>query len=380
VAAIISEVQAPSAKCNQVAAIQVAMVGPSSRTWLGGQEVQLASLIRCWTEDPGVQIVVVPNNPELPHPLGRAELVPVLRTLVRFPIYLKSLWRAAGRADIVHAFSASHSSFLLAPLPACLIGRWRGKQTLVHYHSCRAREHLQDSALARWLLRHTDSIVVPSTYLAEVFQQFGLGVTVVPNVVDVTQFPYRPRIPLHPWLLCTRNLDAYCGVDDVVRAFRHIKAAIPAARLCLVGKGREEPFIRRLIAELHLEDVELAGAIPRNQIHEFYAKSDIFINASRTDNAPVSILEAFASGLPVASSAAGGISHMLTHEVTGLLSEVGDPEGLANNVLRLLHDPTLARELARNAHVAAKQCSWATVRTRWLEVYEGLRQMESDES
>jgi glycosyltransferase involved in cell wall biosynthesis len=356
--------------------VRVVLVGPSLRTWLGGQEVQLDSLARNWVEDVSVQILLVPNNPKLPGAIAGAERIPLLRTLLRFPLYLESVWRAAKQADIVHAFSASHSSFLLAPLPACLVGRWLGKKTLVHYHSCRAREHLQDSALARWMLRHIDAIVVPSTYLADVFQQFGVHVTVVQNVIDLTQFPYRPRVPLRPLLLCTRNFDDYCGVDDVVRAFRRIKSAIPAARLCLVGKGKQEQFIRRLIAELSLEDVELAGAIPRERIHKVYANADIFINASRGDNMPVSILEAFASGLPVASSAAGGIPHMLTHEVTGLLSEVGDYESLANNVLRFLQHPTSAHAWAQNAYESAKHCSWTAVRTRWLEVYESLQRDE----
>jgi len=376
-AAIVSEVQASgSSTVRGTSPVQVVLVGPSLRTWLGGQEVQLDLLSRNWAGDVSVQILLVPNNPKLPGAMAWAERIPLLRTLLRFPVYLESIWRAAKQAEIVHAFSASHSSFLLAPLPACLLGCWLGKKTVIHYHSRRALEHLQDSALARWMLRHIDAIVVPSTYLAGVFQQFGMRATVVPNVVDLTQFPYRPRVPLRPLLLCTRNFDNYCGVDNVVRAFRGIKSAIPAARLSLVGKGKGEQFIRRLIAALRLEDVEFAGAIPRERIHEAYANADIFINASRGDNMPVSILEAFASGLPVASSAAGGIPHMLTHEVNGLLSEVDDYEGLANNVLRLLQDPTLAHALAQNAHESAKKCSWTAVRTRWLEIYESLQRYE----
>jgi glycosyltransferase involved in cell wall biosynthesis len=373
-AATVSEVKAPGlSSVRGNSPVRIVLIGPSLRTWLGGQEVQLDALARNWAGDVSVQILLVPNNPKLPGAIAWVERIPLLRTLLRCPLYLESIWRAAKQADIVHAFSASHSSFLLAPLPAILVGRWLGKQTVVHYHSRRAREHLQDSALARWILRHIDAIVVPSTYLADVFREFGMRTTVVPNVVDLAQFSYRPRISLRPLLLCTRNFDDYCGVDDVVRAFRRIKSAIPAARLCLVGKGKQEPFIRRLVAELCLEDVEFAGAILPHQIHGVYANADIFINASRGDNMPVSILEAFASGLPVASSAAGGIPHMLSHEITGLLSEVGDYESLANNVLRFLQDPTLAHALAQNAHEGAKQCSWAAVRTRWLDVYESLQ-------
>jgi len=65
-------------------------------------------------------------------------------------------------------------------------------------------------------------------------------------------------------------------------------------------------------------------------------QSDIFINASRNDNAPVSILEAFASGLPVITTAAGGVPEIVEQEVTGLPSEVGDWQGLAENLVRLL--------------------------------------------
>jgi len=369
-----SEVQAPGrGPVSQTSPVRIALIGPSLRTWLGGQEVQLDSLARCWAEDASVTILLVPNNPQLPPALAWAEHIPCLRTLLRSPLYLKSVWRASKQADIVHTFSASHSSFLVAPLPACLVGHWLRKKTLVHYHSCRAAEHLRDSALARWILRRVGAIVVPSGYLADAFRRFGLHATVIQNVVDLTQFSYRPRVPLRPLLLCTRNFDNYCGVDDVVRAFRQIKSETAAARLCLVGEGKEEKSIRQLAGQLLLKDVEFAGAIPRTRIAELYAKADIFINASRADNMPVSILEAFASGMPVASSAAGGIPHMLTHEVTGLLSPVGDPEGLANNVLRLLRNPTLARELACHAHETAKRCSWTAVRTLWLDFYDKLR-------
>jgi len=148
-AAIVSEVQASgSSTVRGTSPVQVVLVGPSLRTWLGGQEVQLDLLSRNWAGDVSVQILLVPNNPKLPGAMAWAERIPLLRTLLRFPVYLESIWRAAKQAEIVHAFSASHSSFLLAPLPACLLGCWLGKKTVIHYHSRRALEHLQDSALA----------------------------------------------------------------------------------------------------------------------------------------------------------------------------------------------------------------------------------------
>jgi L-malate glycosyltransferase len=199
----------PETKChhsyggNRIPPLRVVLIGPSLRTLLGGQEVQLDLLYREWSGDVSVQVSLVFNNPELSKGLRWVEHIRCLRTLARFPFYVASLWYATKHADIVHVFSASHSSFLLAPLPACVVARLLGKKILIHYHSRRAREHLTDSALARLVLQRTDSVVVPSTYLADAFRQFGVGVTIVPNTVDLVQFSYRPRIPLRPLLLCT---------------------------------------------------------------------------------------------------------------------------------------------------------------------------------
>jgi hypothetical protein len=166
---------------KRISPLRVVLVGPSLRTLFGGQEVQLDLLYRGWSGDVSVQVSLVFNNPELSKGLRWVERVPCLRTLIRFPFYVASLWEATKHADIVHVFSASHSSFLLAPLPACTVARLLRRKTLIHYHSRRAREHLTDSALARFVMQRIDSVVVPSIYLADVFRQFGVGVTIVPN-------------------------------------------------------------------------------------------------------------------------------------------------------------------------------------------------------
>src|SRR5580692_2961279 len=63
-----------------------------------------------------------------------------------------------------------------------------------------------------------------------------------------------------------------------------------------------------------------AGRVSQEQIGAFYDRADIFINASIVDNMPVSVLEAFVAGLPVVSTAPGGIRYIVEHERTGLLS------------------------------------------------------------
>jgi glycosyltransferase involved in cell wall biosynthesis len=315
----------------------------------------------------------MPIDPPLPRPFAWLERIPFLRTLIREPIYLVSLLRGFRDAEIAHIFSASYWSFLVAPLPAWLIARLRGAKTVIHYHSGEARDHLRRFRGVRPVLEDADRLVVPSRYLASVFREFGLQAQVVPNIVDLRQFGFRERKPLRPRLVCTRGFHRYYCLDMVVRAFADIQLAFPDAKLVLVGKGPLEPQIRKLVQELNLSGVDFAGAVPHHEISRFYDAADIFINASSLDNMPVSILEAFASGTPVVTTAPEGMSYLVEHERTGLLSEPGEVAALAANVLRLLRSPELASRLAINACEHVKRYSWETVRQQWLEIYRSLQ-------
>ena len=84
---------------------------------------------------------------------------------------------------------------------------------------------------------------------------------------------------------------------------------------------------------------------------------------------PVSILEAFAAGTPVISTAPEGMRYLIDNERTGLLSEPGDAVSLARNVNRVLKDPDLAVRLAINAREEVRRYSWEVVRKQWLDLY-----------
>jgi glycosyltransferase involved in cell wall biosynthesis len=352
---------------------RVAIVAPSLR-YVGGQSVQADLLVKGWHDDPAVEAGLISIDPPMPAGLRWVERMPGLRTIVRQPFYVRNLWKGMEHADIVHIFSASYWSFLIAPVPAWLLARLRRKKTLMHYHSGEARDHLQRFRTARPVLARVDKLVVPSGYLAEVFREFKLEAEVVPNIIDFSQFRFRMRDPVRPHVLCTRGFHPYYAVDVVVRAFAEVQQRYPEARLDLVGNGPSEEQIRSLVSDLKLKGVYFTGVASREDIGRYYDQADIFINASRLDNMPVSILEAFAAGTPVVSTAPEGMSYVVEDGSTGLLSEVGDAYALARNVIRLLEDPALACRLASTAYERSKAYNWDLVREQWLEVYESLHQ------
>ena len=215
----------------------------------------------------------------------------IVRTIVTQLWYWPLLFRELRRADVVHAFSASYTSFLLAPLPAVIVAKLLGKPVILNYHSGEAPDHLRRSAIARFVMRHVvDANVVPSTFLRDVLASFDIDAEVVPNTIDLRQFAYRSRNPLRPRLLCTRNFEPLYNVSCVLRAFARIQARYPDATLTLVGSGSREARASRREAALQLDNVTFAGRVAPSDIQRYYAGADIYIQAPSIDNMPLSVL------------------------------------------------------------------------------------------
>jgi glycosyltransferase involved in cell wall biosynthesis len=322
------------------------MVGPSLDI-LGGQAVQADRLRTALGARAGIIPRFVPVNPRLPGPLARLQRIKFVRTAVTEVAYLWRLLTELPDADVVHIYSASYWSFLIAPAPAMVLSRLFGKRVLLNYHSGEAADHL-----ARWgwhavpLLHLADRIVVQSPYLQSVFAGHGLAATVIPNALDARGFRFRVRNPPAPRLLTNRNHEVHYGVATVLRAFAAIQHRIPDASLIVVGSGSETGRLRALADELGLRNVEWAGSVPIAEMPAMYDRADVFLNGSEIDNMPLSILEAYAAGLPVVSTAAGGIPMLVEDGVSGLLVPVGNAPALAQAALRVITEPGLAATLS----------------------------------
>lgn len=350
--------------------LRVAIVAASLRI-LGGQAVQAQRMLEGWRRDPCIDAWLVPINPVPPRPLDSLLRVKYARTAVTQLSYWPLLARELRRADVVHVFSASYSSFLLAPLPAILIAKLVGRPVVLNYHSGEAPDHLRRSALARHVMRRwVDLNVVPSTFLCDVLGSFDIPARTVPNTIDLHQFAYRVRDPLRPRLLSTRNFEPIYNVTCLLRAFARIQARHPDATLTLVGTGSQDAALQGLARQLDLRNVTFAGRVPPSDINRYYADADVYVQTPSIDNMPLSVLEAFASGLPVVSTGVGGVPAILTHGVHGLLAPDGDEEAVAAHVTALLESPAYARQLAAAARQTCAAYEWPVAREGWLEVYE----------
>ena len=351
--------------------LAVAIVAPSLEI-LGGQAVQAQRLLDAWKNDRDIAAWLVPINPAGPRWLRGAMRVKYLRTVLTQLMYYPLLARELRRADVVHVFSASYFSFLLAPLPAVLVAKLCGRPVLMNYRSGEAPDHLKQSRIARATLQLVDVNVVPSRFLQDVFAAFGIASRIIPNIVDRTRFAFRERNPLRPRLVSTRNFEPLYNVACTLRAFARVQQRHPDASLTLVGAGSQEAALRALTDELKLQHVTFAGRVAPDEIWRAYADADIYVQTPDIDNMPSSILEAYSSGLAVVSTDAGGVPAILTDGVHGLLSPLNDDAHVAANICRLLGDADLARQVVRAGADVADGLAWPRVRGQWLTVYRAL--------
>ena len=352
--------------------LRIAIVAASLRI-IGGQAVQAERLLEAWKGDAEVDAWLVPINPVPARPFDALLSVKYVRTVITQIWYWPLLVRALWRADVVHVFSASYSSFLLSSLPAIVVARLLGLPVILNYHSGEAPDHLRRSALARWIMRDwVDLNVVPSAFLRDVLASFAIPARTVTNTMDARQFAYRVRDPLRPRILSTRNFEPIYNVAAVLRAFARIQAHRADATLTLVGSGSQEHALRALSTELGLRHVTFAGQVPPSGMSRRYAEADIYVQTPAVDNMPLSVLEAFASGLPVVSTEVGGIPAILTHGIHGLLAPADDDEAVAAHVMALLESPAHATRLAAAAHDTCAAYEWPVAREGWLAAYRSV--------
>jgi glycosyltransferase involved in cell wall biosynthesis len=341
----------------------------------GGQAIQAARLLAHFQKDPSLQIGFLPVNPRLPGPLRVLQKVKYLRTMVTSLWYGATLLAQAPRYDVLHIFSASYFSFVLAPTPALLAARLYGRKAILNYHSGEAEDHLARWRTAVRTVRLAHRIVTPSEYLVDVFRNFGLTARAIYNIVDTGQFRFRDRPSPRPIFLSNRALEPMYNVTCVLRAFALIQQRYPEASLTVAGQGSQRPALEQLARDLGLRNITFTGQVPPEAMPGLYDAADIFLNAPNIDNMPLSIIESYAAGVPVVTTDAGGISYVVADGETGLVVAKNDHQAMARRAIHLLENPSMALALARRACAECRKYDWEAVGRQWIDLYRELAQV-----
>jgi L-malate glycosyltransferase len=370
-----SPANAPATQTESVASIlsgvRVLLVAPSLAI-LGGQAVQADLLLRNLRAE-GVSADLLPINPVPWWPLNYLTRIKYVRTLVVSFFYVASLLLKVWRYDVIHIFSASYFSFILAPTPALLIATLYRKKKILNYRSGEAEDHFTRwGKSVFWIIRLADKIMVPSGYLVDVFGKFGFRAESIFNISDFGAFQYRERRVVTPHILVARNLEPLYDIETSIRAFAAIKSKYSAATLTITGYGSDEQRLKLLVRDLNIQDVTFTGRVERTKMPELFQQADVFLNSSVIDNMPVAIIEAFYAGLPVVTTDAGGIPYIVHDRASGLLAPKRDVNALAKALREAIDSAALRQKIVDGGRAFAQDCSWQRVKWQWAKAYREL--------
>ena len=354
--------------------LRVCIVSPCPPP-LGGMAIQATKLRGC-IEKKSHTVAMVRTNTIFPKRVSWVVRLPVIRTLFNTFFFLRNLNKQLRRTDIVYFLTGFIDFFFWITIPGIVLVKIHNKKLVLN-----ARGGGAGIFFRRWkyivlpFIRMADKITTPSDFLKDVFQQFfAIEPEVVPNIADFDQFKYKKRVEFRPNFIVTRSLEEIYNVECVIKAFKQIHSSVPASRLYILGDGNLRKSLEEKVEDWGLSGaVSFHGVVPHNKIQHYYGKNDIFLNASNVDNLPGTILEAFACGLPVISTNAGGIPYMVDNNRTGLLVEKNDHNALAEKALYILENQDEALILVENARKECEKYSEEVVRKVMLRIFSDLK-------
>lgn len=139
------------------------------------------------------------------------------------------------------------------------------------------------------------------------------------------------------------------GYDVLIKGFESVLEHCSEVALIIAGQGPDHDALIRQVKSAGLEDkIFLPGMI--NDINHLLCQGDIYVNSSRWEGLPISLIEAMAHHMCILATNVSGNVEVIKHMQTGICIAPDDPEALANALLQLIKDVGLRHRLAKNAY------------------------------
>ena len=301
------------------------------------------------------------------NPLARLLMVPFLM------VHTLAVARHAADCDIIHA---NWTLSAAAAWASAWLHRRKWVVTVQGSDIFQAPKIGLVRQITRAALRRTTRVIALSRSLAAATAALDVPaehITVVPNGVNLANFPHQPESTREPVILYVGSLIARKAPNVLIDAMPEILARCPQHRLVLIGEGEERTALEAQIARLGLaEQVRLIGTQTQQQVGEWMRQAQVFVLPSYEEGQGVVLVEALASGTPCVGSTAGGIPDVVTEDV-GRVVAPGDTGALAKAILDVIGNPTRWQELSVGARRRAETTyDWDLIARQLMKIYQSV--------
>ena len=259
-----------------------------------------------------------------------------------------------------------------------LLARWRRLKYIPILHGGNLPNRFKKHPLlSRLYLKNAAAIVSPSGYLKEaVEKKFKLSADVIPNFIDLSNYPSIKKKMDTPRLLWVRSFHEIYNPTLAIKILRGLKdKGFEDVTLCMIGPDKDGSLqqVIELAKKMKVEDaIEITGRLSKGDWINKSAKYNIFINTTNFDNTPVSVMEAMSLGFPVITTKVGGIPFLFIDEKEGIMVEPDNASAFISKIKWLFENKENAALISKNAREKATQWDWAIVEKQWISLVEKI--------
>jgi glycosyltransferase involved in cell wall biosynthesis len=229
-----------------------------------------------------------------------------------------------------------------------------------------------------WGFAQTDRVVVSAHGYADLLVRRGVParkLRYLPWGLPLETLPFRggPRDAASaPVIGFTGRIEPRKGQLDLIEAFARLRRTVPAARLELVGPVADDEYAARV--GLAIEKRRLVGAVTLTgevrDVRPYLRRWDLFVSLSSDEGQGMAVLEAMATGVPVAARSVAGISDFLVVGKTGFGISGKAPAAAASAMQSVLSNPARSSAVVRNARrLVERKYSWAKTVAAFERLY-----------
>ncbi len=290
--------------------------------------------------------------------------------IMAFPFLLKLTKQ--NKYDLIHCHFIIPTGIL-----AYLINKFRGLPYIITSHGSDipgfnedrfTLEHRVTKPLLRLIIRHAKQLITPSNYLKNlILKNVGkYDIKVIPNGIDIDKFGFLKK---EKKILMTGRLLPRKGFQYVLEALKGVKSDY---EVHIAGDGPNADELKAIARNLKIK-VVFHGWLDNNSpvLRELYETSSIYLLPSKQENASIGLLEAMLAGMAVITSNVSGCPETVGD--SGLLVSPQDVEGIRTNLLKLINDDKLCRELgARARNRVLEVFDWQKISRQYIAQYEEI--------
>ena len=307
-----------------------------------------------------------------------------------YPKLLLRLKEEIKESDVIN----THGIVWMHSFLGAIISRIYRKPIVLHQHNTyinyknpilRLIEKIADKTIGRYTLNSADHIIAVSgetkKYVLSIAKKLN-NISISYNGVNFKRFKpirnkkiLRDELKINPEAficLTVRRITFKNGIDTFLQVAKFFNEKRKDILFVLGGKGPDTDMVKKYIKENHLSNIKFIGFVSDEELPDYYALSDVFILPSKTgEGFPLVVTEAFASGLPVIGTNAGGQIEIIRNDKTGFIVEPNEPKQIARKIEYLSENKKLLEEMSKNCRkLIEKEFSWEKNVDKLLSVYQ----------